>query len=129
LPTEAEWEYASKAGTQDKRNIYSGSRVPSDVAWYKDNSGSKTHSVGQKQPNEKGIYDMSGNVYEWCSDWHDLYSYGSKTNPKGSSSGSGHVLRGGCWDSDFQSIRSTYRDYEAQDSRKSFIGFRVVLEP
>ncbi|MBQ3247459.1 MAG: SUMF1/EgtB/PvdO family nonheme iron enzyme, partial [Alistipes sp.] len=81
LPTEAEWEYAARGGNQSKGYKYSGSNDIGSVAWYTDNSSSPTHPVGQKQPNELGLYDMSGNVYEWCSDWHGSYSSGSQTNP------------------------------------------------
>lgn len=99
LPTEAEWEYAAKGGNQSKGTIYSGSNNIDEVAWYRENSGSKTHPAGQKKPNELGIYDMSGNVYEWCNDWYGNYSAGSQRNPQGSSSGARRVLRGGSWGS------------------------------
>ena len=97
LPTEAEWEYAARGGKKSKKYKYSGSNNIDDVAWYTYNSGGKTHAVGTKRPNELGIYDMSGNVYEWCSDWYDSYSSMSQTNPKGANSGSYRVLRGGCF--------------------------------
>ena len=95
LPTEAEWEYAARGGVKSRGYKYSGSNSISEVAWYNDNSGSKTHAVGTKSPNELGIYDMSGNVYEWCQDWYGSYGSGSQTNPQGASSGLYRVLRGG----------------------------------
>jgi formylglycine-generating enzyme required for sulfatase activity len=97
LPTEAEWEYAARGGAQSKGYLYSGSNTIGNVAWYWDNSDTTTHPVGTKLPNELGIYDMSGNVWEWCSDWYDSYSSSAQTNPTGASSGSYRVLRGGCW--------------------------------
>ena len=97
LPTEAEWEYAARGGKKSRGYQYSGSNNLSDVAWYTDNSGSKTHTVGSKQANELGIYDMSGNVYEWCQDWKGSYSSSSQVNPTGDNSGSIRVNRGGSW--------------------------------
>ena len=97
LPTEAEWEYAARGGNKSQGYKYSGSNTIGNVAWYTDNSGSKTHQVGTKAPNELGIYDMTGNVWEWCQDWYGSYSRDSQTNPKGASSGSSRVYRGGSW--------------------------------
>ena len=96
LPTEAEWEYAAKGGNKSKGYKYSGSNNVDEVAWYYDNSGSKTHPVGERQPNELGIYDMSGNVCEWCWDWYDenYYKQGANNNPQGPSSGKYRVSRG-----------------------------------
>ena len=99
LPTEAEWEYAARGGKKSSHYKYSGSGNIGSVAWYYDNIGSRTHPVGTKSPNELGIYDMSGNVWEWCSDWYGGYSAGAQTNPMGPSSGSHRVLRGGSWGS------------------------------
>ena len=96
LPTGAEWEFAARGGVETRNSAshkYSGSNDIGDVAWYDSNSGSKTHAVGGKKPNELGIYDMSGNVWEWCWDWYGDYSYYSQTNPKGASSGSYRVHR------------------------------------
>ena len=99
LPTEAEWEFSARGGNWSRGYQYSGSNVLSDVAWYDDNSGNKTHNVGTKNPNDLGIYDMSGNVWEWCQDWKGSYSSSVQTNPKGPRSGSDHVNRGGGLDS------------------------------
>lgn len=97
LPTEAEWEYAARGGNKSQGYKYSGSNDIDRVAWYEDNSGDKNHPVKQKQANELGIYDMTGNVYEWCSDWFDDYSSSSQTNPSGPSTGDFRVVRGGSW--------------------------------
>lgn len=109
MPTEAEWEFAARGGTKSKGYKYSGSNTPGNVAWYKDNSGSTTHEVGTKSPNELGLYDMSGNVLEWCSDCYDYYSSSSQTNPTGASSGIIRVFRGGSWISYARYCRSSYR--------------------
>ena len=98
LPTEAEWEYAARGGKLSKGYKYSGSNTLGDVAWHEENSDGKTHPVATKQPNELGLYDMSGNVYEWCQDWYNSSYYSSSPgdNPTGPSSGSSRVNRGGC---------------------------------
>ena len=99
LPTEAEWEYAARGGTLTHGYTYSGSNTIGDVAWYGSNSGSRTQGGGTKTPNELGLYDMSGNALEWCSDWYaaGYYSVSPTADPKGPSSGVARVLRGGCW--------------------------------
>ena len=127
LPTEAEWEYAARGGKKSRGHQYSGSNNLSDVAWYDDNSDSKTHAVGSKQANELGIYDMSGNVYEWCQDWKGAYSSSSQVNPTGATSGSSRVFRGGCWSSAARFCRSLYRFNGKPDYRSSGLGLRLVL--
>ena len=121
LPTEAEWEYAARGGNRSRCYKYSGSNVLSDVAWYGDNSGDKTHPVGSKSPNELGLYDMSGNVCEWCSDCYGTYSSSAQTNPTGPLSGSGRVLRGGSLEYVARACRSSVRsNYAPGDSRHYF---------
>ena len=105
LPTEAEWEYAARGGKNSSGYKYSGSNSIGNVAWFDGNSGSRTHAVGTKSPNELGIYDMSGNVWEWCQDWYGSYSSSSQRNPHGSNSGSDRVDRGGSWGSDTRNCR------------------------
>jgi formylglycine-generating enzyme required for sulfatase activity len=131
LPTEAEWEYAARGGSRSKGYQYSGSNNIDSAAWYRDNGGSKTHTIGSKSPNELGIYDMSGNVYEWCSDWYDENYYNSSpsSNPKGPSSGSYRVLRGGCWIIYPEYCRVAIRFNASPRDRSHYIGFRLALEP
>ena len=127
LPTEAEWEYAAKGGKSTRGYTYSGSNDIGSVAWYYDNSGSKTHAVGTKQANELGIYDMTGNVWEWCSDWYGNYSSYSVTNPTGVTSGGNRVLRGGSWSSNADNCRTTFRYRGIPGGRNYSDGFRLVL--
>ena len=129
LPTEAEWEYAARGGNKSNSYKYSGSNTIGNVAWYWDNSNSETHQVGTKSPNELGIYDMSGNVWEWCQDWYGDYSSGSQTNPIGSSSGSFRVLRGGSWNNRARLCRVSLRNYYFPDRGSYYFGFRLVLVP
>ena len=127
LPTEAEWEYAARGGNKSQGYKYSGSNTIGNVAWYWDNSSSATHNVKTKSPNELGIYDMSGNVYEWCEDWYGSYSSGSQTNPTGPSSGSYRVFRCGSWGSVAWSCRVSIRGNDDPVSRYSYYGFRLAL--
>ena len=129
LPTEAEWEYAARGGQKSRGYKYAGSNTLSDVAWYADNSGSKTHPVKQKQANELGLYDICGNVWEWCQDCHGSYSSSAQTNPIGSSSGSARVNRGGGWSSSASHCRVANRSGAFLGVRGSILGFRVVLLP
>ncbi len=109
LPTEAEWEYAARGGNKSKGYTYSGSNDVGSVAWYWDNAGEATHAVGGKSPNELGIYDMSGNVWEWCWDWYSSYASASQNNPTGATSGDYRVLRGGSWDNNVSFCRVANR--------------------
>lgn len=127
LPTEAEWEYAARGGSQSLGYKYAGSNTIGDVAWYTSNSSSTTHPVKQKQANELGLYDMSGNVWEWCQDWYDSYSSSSQTNPAGPSSGSYRVLRGGGWDYDATNCRVSDRIYGSPSGRDYYGGLRLSL--
>ena len=127
LPSEAEWEYAARGGKKSRGYQYSGSNTLGDVAWYEGNSGSKTHAVGTKQPNELGIYDMTGNVYEWCQDWYGSYSSSPQTNPIGAVSGSSRVDRGGSWFFTAKHCRSSYRFNLTPGYRLNFLGLRLVL--
>ena len=121
LPTEAQWEYACRAGTTD---AYAGNL--DEMAWYYSNSGNKTHPVGTKKPNAWGLYDMHGNVWEWCQDWYGDYPSGSVTDPTGPSSGYSRVVRGGSWDNDARICRSALRDGVVPGDRGNYLGFRVV---
>ena len=109
LPTEAEWEYAARGGNKSKNYRYSGSDDIDDVAWYRNNSDKHTHPVGHKRPNELGLYDMSGNVWQWCRDRYGSYCSKAQTNPKGAASVSFRVLRGGSWGSNAQYCRVSFR--------------------
>ena len=127
LPSEAEWEYAARGGKKSRGYQYSGSNTLGDVAWNDGNSGSKTHAVGTKQPNELGIYDMTGNVWEWCQDWYGSYSSSPQTNPTGAVSGSGRVYHGGSWVSSARDCRSSYRGLSTPGARSFILGLRLVL--
>ena len=123
LPTEAEWEYAARGGNKSKGYKYSGGNDINEVAWY-----DETHDVKTKSPNELGIYDMSGNVFEWCEDWYgDYYSSELLINPTGSSRGSSRVLRGGSWYGDARCCRVSDRAYNYPDFRCNYNGFRLAL--
>ncbi len=125
LPTEAEWEYAARGGNKSRGYQYSGSNNLSDVAWYTSNSGDKTHAVKTKQPNELGLYDMSGNVWEWCQDWYGDYTSRAQMNPTGPSSGSYRVSRGGGWYGDAGYCRVSNRYCNTPGNRGDNLGFRL----
>ncbi|MBR3455624.1 MAG: SUMF1/EgtB/PvdO family nonheme iron enzyme [Bacteroidaceae bacterium] len=127
LPTEAEWEFAARGGNKSKHYKYSGSNTLSTVAWCHDNSDKSTHPVKAKIANELGLYDMSGNVSEWCEDWYGSYSSGSQTNPAGPSSGSKRVSRGGCWENYERGCRVSCRYCDTPDYRIDCHGLRLAL--
>lgn len=127
--TEAQWEYAARGGVKSEGYKYSGSDWIDGVAWYDDNAKSSTHPVGTKSPNELGIYDMSGNVWEWCSDCFGEYAYAVQTDPVGPENGSGRVGRGGSWGGSAGGYRVSYRTFGYPSDRSSFLGFRVALLP
>jgi formylglycine-generating enzyme required for sulfatase activity len=129
LPTEAEWEYAARGGAKSRGFAYSGSDALDNVACYNANSGSKTHPVGQKLANELGLYDMSGNVWEWCWDWYGAYEAGAVTDPKGAAISSYRVCRGGGWGDDASFRRSANRHGRWPSSAINDLGFRVALVP
>ena len=127
LPTEAEWEYAARGGKKSRGYQYSGSNNIEDVAWHVGNSGRKTHPVGTKQANELGLYDMSGNVFEWCQDWYGSYVNSSQTNPVGVGSWARRVDRGGSWYNFSERCRSSYRSIYPPSDHDDGIGLRLVL--
>jgi formylglycine-generating enzyme required for sulfatase activity len=130
LPTEAQWEYACRAGTatafNNGNNDYTNAALVGAVAWYSGNSSNRTHEVGTKLPNAWGLYDMHGNVWEWCWDWYGTYASGAQTDPVGAASGAYRVLRGGYWNSYGQYLRSAYRSNDNPGSRYGSGGFRLV---
>jgi formylglycine-generating enzyme required for sulfatase activity len=127
LPTEAQWEYAARGGNKSNNYIYSGSNELDEVAWYQENPGGKTQTVGRKKPNELGIYDMSGNVWEWCKDWYGYYSATEQYNPKGATISSYRIFRGGSWVFSSMYSRVAFRSPCNPASRNAYNGFRVVL--
>jgi sulfatase modifying factor 1 len=129
LPTEAEWEYAARGGQLSKGSKYSGGQSLDVLGWYSGNSTGVTHPVAEKQPNELGLYDMSGNVWEWCQDWYasDYYYNSPKDDPQGPSNGSRHVVRGGSWFSGSDNCRVSHRLNFAPAYRYSNYGFRVAF--
>ncbi len=127
LLTEAEWEFAARGGVKSHSAVYAGGDTFDDVLWYKDNSDSKTHPVASKNPNELGLYDMSGNVWEWCQDWDGKYSSSPLINPKGPTSGSYRIFRGGSWCSTPRDCRVSYRNSYAPTFTSNYLGFRLAL--
>ena len=129
LPTEAEWEYAAKGGKYSKHYLYAGSDTIENVGWFNENSEGKLQPVGKKKPNELGLYDMTGNVWEWCSDWYgeNFYARSPKVNPVGPSFGTDKILRGGGFRDYIRRCRSTYRGYHLPNNRSSGDGFRLAI--
>lgn len=128
LPTEAEWEFAAKGGNKSKSSFFAGGNNSNDIAWFIKNSDRKPHSVGTKLPNELGIHDMSGNVWEWCWDWYnkDYYKIEDADNPKGPIRGEKRTVRGGSWDSQENYLRSANRISTSPDKTNEFYGFRIA---
>jgi formylglycine-generating enzyme required for sulfatase activity len=131
LPTEAEWEYAARAGTTSTWSFGDDASSLGQYAWYGDNSGDRTHPVGQKQPNAWGLHDMLGNVFEWVQDWYggNYYANSPGTDPKGPSTGAFRVLRGGGWILSARNLGSARRGSNTPDSRYDSFGFRLAFSP
>ncbi len=138
LPTEAQWEYAARGGSKSQHYKYAGSDDIEEVAWYEENSyalGKEhpdygTHAVGTKKANELGIYDMSGNLYEFCSDWYaSSYDENDTDNPQGPADGAFRVARGGSWADDAENCRVSFRNLDDSDDRGPDLGFRVAVLP
>jgi len=128
LPTEAEWEYAARGGSKSHGTRYAGSDNIDEVAWYNLNSGNSTHPVATKTRNELGLYDMTGNVWEWCGDWYSRYTADAQTNPTGPETGSYRVLRGGCWNGNTNYDRISFRDYFMPTGSNNSGGLRLVMD-
>lgn len=129
LPTDAEWEYAARGGAKSKAFLYAGSNTLDEVGWNSSNAGDQAQAVGLKKANELGLYDMSGNVMEWCNDWYNdsYYAISPTINPQGATSGSNHILRGGSWYHSASFCRVAFRTGNRPSDRYDSRGFRVVL--
>jgi formylglycine-generating enzyme required for sulfatase activity len=127
LPTEAEWEYACRAGTTTDYYSGSGESALQAVGWYDANSGEETHPVGQLEANAWNLHDMHGNVWEWCNDWYGNYLSEQQTDPTGPAEGSNRVLRGGSWGFSASECLSAFREWVAPTFRDCFLGFRAAL--
>ena len=127
LPTEAEWEFAARGGNKSQGTRYAGSNNIDDIAWYNANSSNTTHPVALKAPNELGLFDMTGNVWEWCNDWYKRYTAEAQTDPTGPETGNNRVLRGGCWNGDTNYNRISYRDNFTPTGSNSSGGLRLAL--
>jgi len=129
LPSEAEWEYACRAGTTTKFSFGDNESQLNAYGWFKSNSGETTHPVGRKKPNPWGLYDMHGNVHEWCQDWYAVFPRGFGIDPMGPLSGPTRLIKGGSWSFDASYSRSTTRFNRQPNSRFGYTGFRVCLSP
>ncbi|HVX60689.1 MAG TPA: formylglycine-generating enzyme family protein [Pirellulales bacterium] len=129
LPTEAQWEFACRAGTSTPWSFGNSDATMGDYAWSRDNSGQTTHAVGEKKPNASGLYDMHGNVAEWCADWYAKHTYsgGVATDPTGPSAGDSRIARGGAWGDDSGYLKCTYRNCSGSDNANEGIGLRCVM--
>jgi len=127
MPTEAEWEFAARGGNNSQGYKYAGSNDVNEVAWYLSNSGEKTHPVATKKPNELGLYDMSGNLWEWCYDWQAHYRPTEQTNPAGPDVGTHHIMRGGSWTYEQTFCRVSRRNYISSVIRASNCGLRLAM--
>ena len=128
LPTEAEWEYAARGGKKSHGTLYSGSDNADAVAWHQGNGGNVLHPVGGLQPNELGLYDMSGNVWEWCSDWYGTYSADAQTNPQGPANGQRKVVRGGSFSYEASYSRVSQRKSALPHTQSFALSFRVAMD-
>jgi formylglycine-generating enzyme required for sulfatase activity len=127
LPTESQWEYACRV--KSKTSYYWGNDMSGIYCWYNSNSGGKVHTVGQKKPNIYGLYDMSGNVYEWCYDLYGSYSTAHLSDPTGTSTGIDRIIRGGSFLSSPPYCRSSFREGLNPDEKRNDVGFRIVMIP
>ena len=127
LPTEAEWEYSARGGNKNSGCVYAGSNDLYKVAWYNKNSEGKSHEIGLKLPNELGLFDMCGNIREWCHDWYGDYGSLAQTDPQGSSTGNLKVIRGGGWDSSKDYCLLSSRDRCSPNYRNAKLGLRLAL--
>lgn len=128
MPTEAEWEFATRAGTQTLYSFGTDARELGRYAWYESNSAGRTNPVGHREPNPWGLHDVHGNVWEWCADYYGAYTQRTAVDPKGPSAGSVRVVRGGSWRSSADECQSAFRT-RGQDLQGGTVGFRVVVEP
>lgn len=126
LPTEGEWEFAARGGSKSNSSKFSGSNEVNQIGWFWDNSSNATHPVAQKLPNELGLFDMSGNVWEWCQDWYAAYTSKPLSNPTGPSSGNYRVIRGGAWNYHEGGCRNSCRYSFFPDKRGMSLGFRLA---
>ena len=127
LPTEAEWEYAARGGARQHNYVYSGGNDAGELAWHAGNSYEKSHASALKQANALGLYDMSGNVWEWCSDWYGTYQAVVQSDPRGPSSGTERIVRGGSWAGSASFCRVALRYHYPENYKTPFIGFRLAL--
>lgn len=128
LPTEAEWEYAARGGKKGKRYKFSGGHILEQIGWYNENSGNTSHEVGKKSPNELGLYDMSGNIWEWVQDWKGDFTEDDQVNPTGPETGIERVCRGGGWNREIDRARVSYRGDDQPTLRYCSLGLRIVLD-